>query len=169
MKLEDHLKIVIKAHRDHSIEPSRSVRRWDKKTPYWTHPIWCAMTLLSETSLPEDLRKEGYLTLLYHDFLEETTVDLPAELPERAKYLIREMTFENESMQEMQEIWNKSSEVKLFKLYDKVSNLMDGAWMNSEKKQKYNEYTRKLTDEVEKIYGNLNIIKIARAITKQIL
>jgi len=166
VELENHLRIIIKAHRNHSIKLSRSVRKWDKKTPYWIHPIWCATTLLSETSLPENLRKDGYLALLYHDILEETTVHLPVELPERVKYFIKEMSFVNGSAQEMIEIWNKPSEIKLLKLYDKVSNLMDGIWMDSEKKQEYNEYVKKLTDEVEVLYGNLNIIRIAKAIIK---
>lgn len=166
MKLEDHLKIVIEAHRDYSVERSRSVRKWDKKTPYWIHPVWCATTILFETLLPENLREDGYLALLYHDILEETTIKLPNDLPERVKHFVQQMSFENGSMQEMQEIWSKRPEIKLFKLYDKVSNLMDGMWMDSERKQRHCEYVKRLTDEVESVYGGLNIVKIARAVTK---
>jgi len=46
------------------------------------------------------------------------------------------MTFEGGSEQEIVEIWDKPTEIRLYKLYDKVSNLLDGAWMKDEKRKK---------------------------------
>jgi len=162
MKLKD-LQNVVMAHTDMPTKPSKAVRKWDGRTPYYIHPIWCAATLATETTLDEITREEGVQALLYHDILEDTTT-LPEELSERVKYLVREMTFEGGSEQEMEGIWEKPTEIKLLKLYDKVSNLLDGIWMDTEKRKTYMEYTKRLCKEVEQNYGELNITRIARAI-----
>jgi len=154
------LDYVIEAHRDFSKSNSKAYRKWDAKTPYYTHPIWCASMIASETSLSETVRNEGIQALLYHDVLEDTNLPLPDWLSKRVVDLVAEMTFYNGSSQEMQEIWDKSKEVRLYKLYDKVSNLLDGCWMSEEKRRKYEEYTKRLCEDVEENYGQLNIIKI---------
>jgi hypothetical protein len=144
-------------------------RSWDNATPYAIHPIWCAMTFLSETTLPADLREIGYQVLLWHDLLEDTKLkSLPPNTPSEVKELVDEMTFKNFA-EEMQKVWERSETTRLLKLYDKVSNLLDGAWMNDKKWNEYVSYTLKLTEQVEAIssnqkYGELNIMKIARAI-----
>ena len=56
---------------------------------------------------------------------------------------------------------------KLLKLYDKVSNLLDGNWMKTEKWNIYVEHTLRLAGDVEHVYGTLNIVKIARAIAER--
>ena len=66
----------------------------------------------------------------------------------------------------MQKIWTKPKEVKLYKLYDKVSNLMDGTWMSPEKMAQYKDYTSRLCSEAEMNYGDLNITRIARGILR---
>jgi (p)ppGpp synthase/HD superfamily hydrolase len=150
-------------HRDYAKKSSNRTRKWDKKTPYSIHPLWCATTILTETSLPEDMRENGYLALLYHDVLEDTTANLSG-LPEKVNYLIKQMTFKDFSA-EMRAIWTKEPDVKLLKLYDKVSNLLDGSWMNNLKRRIYIDYTRKLAKEVEEIYGNLNIVRIFKSLS----
>lgn len=162
-ELEKCIAYAISAHRDYAKSMSKTTRKWDIRTPYSIHPIWCAMTLLQETSLPSHIRENGYKALLYHDILEDTNAPLPSDTPKEVVQLVKDMTFESFES-EMQEIWNKSDEVKLLKLYDKVSNLLDGTWMSPEKKKLYIEYTRRLTEEVEKIFGDLNIVRIARTI-----
>src|SRR3989344_3869144 len=103
MELRD-LAYVIEAHSQHSREPSNAFRKWDGRTPYYVHPIWCAAMILHETSLSEQLRQEGSLALLYHDVLEDTTAKLPLWLPERAAWLVSQMTF-NSSEHEWAELW----------------------------------------------------------------
>lgn len=158
------LTFTINAHRNNPKKPSKAFRKWDGKTPYAIHPIWSAMTIMTETTLDEKTRQEGYLTLLYHDILEDTNVKLPIDTPKRIEHLVKEMTFEGGSEEEMRLIWDKSQEVRLYKLYDKVSNLLDGTWMTREKREKYEGYLERLTQDVERNYGTLNITKIARAI-----
>jgi len=151
------------AHQEHPKKLSKSFRKWDGKTPYSMHPLWCATTILSETTLDEQTREEGALALLYHDILEDTFEQLPPLLPERVKEIIKQMTFQG-SEQEMKEIWNKPKEIKLYKLYDKVSNLLDASWMDAEKLKKYRDYTYGLAHDVEAQYGNLNIHKLANGL-----
>ena len=105
-----------------------SGEKWDGLTPYSVHPIWCATMILHETALAEDIRVDGSQALLFHDVLEDTLAELPNYLSERVKNLVQDMTFESSDV-EMLKVWDKPIEVKLFKLYDKVSNLMDARWM----------------------------------------
>ena len=77
--------------------------------------------------------------------------------------LVASMTF-NSSEEEFEKLWERSDECKLLKLYDKVSNLMDGSWMSDEKWNKYCDLVSRLVKFVEERYGDLNIVKIARAI-----
>ena len=162
-KLLDLIGFVFRAHSEGATKPSKAVRKWDGRTPYATHPVWCAMTLLTETTLPESLRQRGAAALLLHDVLEDTTFGLPEGTPEDVRALVDEMTFES-SDEEMKQIWSKSNEVKLLKLYDKTSNLLDGVWMSPEKRGRYMVYLLQLCESVQPIYGELNIIRIARAV-----
>ena len=159
---EKDLIYIIDSHRNTS-DSKKITRYWDGRTPYSIHPIWCAMTLLHETSISEELRRDGSQALLYHDILEDTQFQLPKWLTERVKNLIKDMTFKS-SNHEMIEIWNKSQEVRLLKLYDKVSNLLDGIWMDKEKRRGYTEYASRLCKDVEQNYGELNITKIEKII-----
>ena len=167
--LSNLISYCIKAHAEHPTKPSKAFRKWDEKTPYATHPIWCAMTLLSETSLDETFRMCGAQVLLLHDLIEDTTAPLPKLFghwvyQDSIKVMVKEMTFDS-SEQEMREIWSKGPAVKLLKLYDKVSNLMDGVWMSPEKRATYKKYVKKLAKEVQKTYGDLNIVRIAKVFT----
>ena len=79
-EMKETIRFAIDAHADHARTDDDRVRFWDMKTPYAVHPVWCAMTLLTETSLPELVRRTGYKALLLHDVLEDTTSGLPDDL-----------------------------------------------------------------------------------------
>jgi hypothetical protein len=160
--LENVVSYVIRAHRDFPKQPEKSTRKWDKETPYSMHPIWCAMTILTETSLQKDLRYNGALALALHDIKEDTKLGLPEGLPEVVYSYVDGMTFPGSMEQEMKEIWDKPQEIRLFKLYDKTSNLLDDTWMSEDKARVYKKYTSNLVKDVERLYGELNIIKFAR-------
>lgn len=154
---------AIAAHGDHWKTEKDAVRFHDKKTPYAVHPIWCATTILAEPDLTDEIRRIGYRVLLWHDTLEDTELALPRSTDPEIAGLVREMTFSSFD-EETRELWTRSERVKLFKLYDKVSNLLDGGWMTNEKWNRYVEHTRKLASDVEESrWGDLNILKIARA------
>lgn len=165
------IELCIEAHQKYSSEPKKSVRLWDEKTPYAIHPIWCALTFLAEANLPDYLlgeRKNCTLALLFHDVKEDSTMDLPVWLPSCVIEMVESMTFsgkEGATAIEIREIWSHPAIVRLLKLYDKVSNLLDGSWMTDEKwNNQYVPYVQKLADDVELNFGSLNIVRIARSI-----
>jgi len=154
---------IIDAHTNKVKTTASEFRKWDLKTPYYIHPIWCASMILHETSLLEVIRTYGSQTLLYHDVVEDTTAELPPWLTPRVKAGVGGMTFES-SEDEWKNLWGREKEVRLFKLYDKTSNLMDGAWMQPERRSKHVSHIRRIIEDVEKNYENLNILKLARAV-----
>jgi len=156
----------------HSMDSTKEqVRRWDGKTPYSIHPIWCVMAILHETQLSEEIRSEGAEALALHDVEEDTEIGLPSWIREKPRQYVKEMTFTSEvgsTEIERKEIWNRPPVIRLLKLYDKTSNLLDGSWMPDEKwNNQYVPYVLELADDVEKHFGNLDIVKIARAIAKR--
>lgn len=162
--LADLILLAMVAHEKAPKKASGAYRKWDGQTPYGVHPVVCALLLLQETEVPEKLRVSGARALLFHDVPEDTTASIPGSFTSFEKELVADMTF-GSSDEEMEKIWLKPVHILLLKLYDKCSNLLDGVWMNSEKRVRYNAYVRRLADAVERNYGKLNIVKIARAIT----
>lgn len=161
----DLIKVATYSHSQHPIRPSKAFRKWDKKTPFAIHPIWCSMTILTETKLSEQIRELGWQVLLLHDVLEDTKENLSDIYDPEVIRLVKEMSFEGGSTQEMEEIWDKEDIVILFKLYDKVSNILDPFWdANPDYFEKYKLYTLKLAQYVKEEYGLLNIVKMAYAI-----
>jgi hypothetical protein len=77
---------------------------------------------------------------------------------------VAELTF-GSFQEEMEHLWGRSEEARLLKLYDKVSNLLDGSWMSTQKWNAYVEHTLKLAGQVQTRWGGaLNIIRIAHAL-----
>lgn len=171
MKLfEKVISLVIEAHRDYPRKPEYAFRKWDKQTPYSVHPLWCMMTFLQETKLPKSIDREiCAFALGFHDVEEDTIMGLPAWLVREVVELVDMMTFEEKEGKsstevEIAEIWERPKIARLLKSYDKTSNLLDGSWMTGEKwNEQYVPYVLKLIDDVEKNYGKLNIVYIARA------
>lgn len=158
------IEFATNAHIQNPKTADDAVRFWDRETPYIVHPTWCAMMILTETSLDEDIRLNGFKALLWHDVLEDTNISiLPEDTPETVIHYVNEMTFNNFS-EEKELIWFRDKVVRLFKLYDKTSNLLDGTWMNDKKWNDYSDFTLSLADDVSTNYGLLNIVKIANAI-----
>ena len=154
---------VIDAHTNRAVRPDKSTRMWDGKTPYHMHPIWCATTILHDTSLSEEIRRYGSQALLYHDILEDTTAGLPEWLSPEVRELVRGMTFKS-SEDEWENLWERSQEVRLLKAYDKTSNLLDSVWMKPERKIQHQNHLRKLVEDVQRNYGDLNILRIAKTL-----
>ncbi|HEY4515140.1 MAG TPA: hypothetical protein VJJ22_03215 [Candidatus Paceibacterota bacterium] len=157
---------VIDAHTNHAKEPRNVVRKWDSKTPYHIHPIWCATTILTETQLSEEDRVTGAMALLYHDVLEDTTAELPEWLSRGIRNFIGFMTFAD-STEEMELVWTMEPYVRLLKLYDKVSNLLDGAWMSTGQRAVYENYTAHLCLDAVENFGPLNITRMAKVFVSE--
>ncbi len=161
--LIEHIRFIADAHQNHALSEKKAVRLWDGESPYFMHPVWCAATLATETTLPKEIREKGMIALLYHDVPEDTTVVLPDTVPLEIMQLIDGLTFDG-FYQEVEEIWKRPPEVRLLKLYDKVSNLLDGSWMPEEILSLYLSFTQQLVDDVRNHFGELNIILMASAI-----
>lgn len=161
--LDQVLQYAIEAHAAHSKAPYKSVRKWDQQTPYWMHPTWCAMTILTESTLSYETRQQGALALLLHDVLEDTTQPVPTHLvgPD-VEALVNDLTSFVEFAEKKRNLWTKTPLVRLLKLYDQTSNLLDGAWMPVEKRRAIAEFVAQLADDAEQNFGPLNIIRIAR-------
>lgn len=163
---EEFLKILhhaVIAHQEQPNQPGNALRYWDGKTPYVIHPIWCAVTLLHETKLPDTIRLPGYQVLLLHDVLEDTRMPLPGGLDPLVVSWVDKMTYES-LQQEMELIWDQPDVIKLLKLYDKTSILLDAVWMSPEKWNLIVKYTLELADFVERTYGDLTILRFARVL-----
>ena len=157
---------VILTHANEPIKPEKAFRKCDGKTPASIHPILCAMLLLHETSLSEEIREKGWETLASHDIFEDTGGALTQEATEEIIRLVTGMTFKN-NVEEMERVWERGSEIILYKLYDKFSNLLQDSVLAEEKRPRYYEYILKLCEEVEKTYGELDIVTVARAIVRK--
>ena len=167
-QIERSLRFATEAHTEHPLRDKNAVRLWDGSTPYIVHPAWCAMTILCEPTLDETIRLNGFMALMWHDVLEDTCItSLPKDTsPDIVEYIVEyveQMTFKNFD-EELSSVWTRPADIRLLKLYDKTSNLLDGTWMNDEKWNQYTEFTRTLAADVEQNFGLLNIVKIARSI-----
>jgi hypothetical protein len=157
------IELTLLAHSAYANTPRDAIRWWDSTTPYAIHPIWCATTLLAETALSAEIRFTGYQVLLWHDMLEDTSLPLPPTCRPDVRRFVEEMTFASFA-DELANLWSRSEMTKLLKLYDKTSQLLDAAWMDAAKWNRLVEHTQKLIAFVEQRYGELNIVRIARAL-----
>ena len=157
----DSVSFAKRAHIDLPTSPNDAVRFHDRSTPYIVHPIWCAMTIMTETILDEALRLRGYEALMWHDVLEDTHAELPTDTSDEVRQLIHDMCFASFAI-EKDLVWQKSKEIRLLKLYDKTSNLLNASHFSKDKWNNYVEFTQLLINDVEDNFGQLNIIKIAR-------
>ena len=162
-----HVRRVFISHDRSAKKPGKRFRGWkdvkEPRTPYGIHPVWAAMTILHERALPPEIRWNGAQAILYHDILEDTTASLPQNLPGHVQELIRGMTFEDFQREELL-VWDRSPEVRLLSLYEKTSNWLDGDWLYLERRIVHRKHLTELADDVEKHWGTLNIVIIARAL-----
>ena len=47
----NHIKFIAQAHSLKPKEPHKAHRKVEKRLPYYTHPLWCALTILYEEKL----------------------------------------------------------------------------------------------------------------------
>ncbi|MBD3281573.1 hypothetical protein GF391_02395 [Candidatus Uhrbacteria bacterium] len=135
-------------------------RNWDQKTPFVSHPIWCACTIITEQKLSEERRHNGALVLLYHDIIEDTMGNLPPNLPEEVMLDIKRMTHHQGSSQ-WEDIKHKPKRVRLYKLYDKTHNFLDPLHLTENTRQCRVNTLQYLLEDVRSNFGELNITRIA--------
>lgn len=158
---------VLQAHSLFPRRPEMAFRKIDGKTPYGVHPIWCAMSILAEPLLPEDVRIHGASILLFHDVLEDTFASLPDDLSAEEVQGVVHMTFENVE-QELEYVWSRGPFILLLKCYDKTHSLLDASRFTPEKRRRNAAYALRLAERVEAVYGTLAITVMCRALCEHL-
>ncbi len=167
-KFIEYIGFSARAHQEKVLPTAKALRTFPsrEKNPYFTHSLWCAIMVLLDTQLPEKIRVPGAEALLLHDVLEDTSSSFPSNVSDEVKHLVEEMTYKGGFDEEKTAILKKQPMVQLLKLYDKTATLYDGDL----KKTMYGEWTdfmQKLIETVEREYGTLNIVLLARELIKK--
>ncbi|MDO8523576.1 MAG: hypothetical protein Q7S12_04865 [bacterium] len=159
---------VAKAHQEKVLPKAKAFRTFPsgEQNPYFTHSLWCATMILLDTKLPERVRVPGAKALLLHDVIEDTSASLPKNISNEVECLVKEMSYAGGFNEEKTAVLTKSPIVQLLKLYDKTATLYDG----DIKKIRYKEWTefmQKLINTVEREYGTLHIVLLAKELIKK--
>lgn len=156
------------AHQEKVLPAAKAFRAFPsgEKTPYFVHSLWCAIMLWLDSDLPENIRYPGTQALLFHDILEDTSASLPDNVSDEVKHLVQEMTYKGGFNEEKTAVLTKPPLIQLLKLYDKTATLYDGD-MKPGRVYEWTEFMLKLINTVEREYGTLNIVLLARELIKK--
>ena len=156
------------AHQEKVLPRAKALRTFPsgEKSPYFTHSLWCAMMIWLDSELPESIRAPGARALLFHDVLEDTSSALPDNTPDEVKHLVQEMTYAGGFDEEKFAVLNKPPLIQLLKLYDKTATLYDGD-LKPRRYKEWTEFMEKLIVTVEKEYGELNIVLLAKTLIEK--
>lgn len=156
------------AHQEQVRPSARAFRTFPsgERNPYFTHSLWCAMMILLDTQLPERIRLPGAEALLLHDVLEDTNAPLPAGTSDEVRQFVEAMTYPGGFDEEKTAVLGKPPVVQLMKLYDKVATLYDGD-IEPQRIRDWTAFTEQLIQTVERTYGELNIVQLARTLVKK--
>lgn len=120
--------------------------------------------LLNDTRIPFKQREVGFEALLLHDVLEDTNLGIPEWIESKVRKLVEEMTFKSFE-QEVRELKNKSTFIKLLKLVDKLGTMYEeGIGGSSKRRAGWKELTAKLLKDVEKEYGDIRVVQVGKSI-----
>lgn len=160
-------KLLDFAYEAYQINNSKSDEYRQKgKVPFITHPLWCAMMMISDTEIPWEERELGFQALVLHDVLEDSSLELPKWVEPKVKKLVEEMTFNGEDFSEKAEwVLTKPINVKLLILYDGLSSMYE-LHVRENKRHEWKKLAEKVLEEVEEHYGNIRIIQVGKAIIK---
>lgn len=164
LRLQRAIAYAAEAHSYHARKESKAFIRRDGATPYWIHTAECATRLAQDFDLPEEMRNDCAEAMVYHDMLEDTSMDLPPDVSPKVRELVEKMTFKD-GEEEFNEVWFRGPEILVMKLYDKVSGLKNGPWDwegNPARREYYANYTSLLADAVSQQYGNIRIVREAQ-------
>ena len=137
--------------------------------PFVVHPLWCALTVLNDTTIDQDLRELGFRVLLLHDVLEDTRFKLPPDLNEKTISLINDMTYDNFD-EEKKHVPSKPVFLQFLKLIDKVSTIYDNhgpiSCLKPERQRDWRQYTELLLKNTETEFGHTQSYKTAKTIVE---
>ncbi len=160
-----HAAFAARAHTEHAKPGAKPYRLFKsgEKVPYYGHTLWCAMMLLMEAQLPAAIREPGATALVLHDIIEDTELPLPEDVTAEERALVEGMTYHGGFDEEKTAVLQKPPLIKLLKLYDKTASMYDGC-LSPRRYAEWTAFTERLADDVEKEYGALNVLPLARAL-----
>lgn len=136
--------------------------RQEGQVPYFVHPLWCAMMMVTDTRIPAEERRVGVQALFLHDILEDTNAALPEWVEPRVKRLVEQLTFESWE-QALKEVPKKPIEVKLLILFDSLSSMYE-EHVSLSKRPQWKQKVLDLLRDVDAHYGDLRIVQVGKAI-----
>jgi len=166
-EFKKYLDFAYQAYQENNI--AGQAYRQNGKIPYMTHPLGSAMLLIADTKIPYKERELGFKILILHDVLEDTSLKLPAWIEGEVKKGVLEMTYleKGNLKNKINWVWKKNSFYKMLILYDVFWTLyekhVDGPL---ERQKMWQKSILILAKEVERDYGETQIIKIAKSIAK---
>lgn len=162
---EELKRLLDYAYIAHQEKSTRDPFRQEGKLPFVIHPVWCALTLLNDNRVPFADRQMGYQALLLHDVLEDTSAGLPDFISPEVAVLVKEMTYQTWE-EEQAAVLKKSPLLKLMKLLDKTATMYDEGMKKGgdKKKREWKVLTAQLVQHVEKEYGNIRAVTLAKAL-----
>lgn len=138
--------------------------RQEGKVPFIIHPIWCASVLLTDTRIPFEEREKGFKALILHDVLEDTGMKLPKWVEPEVRQIVKELSFKS-SDHALKASKSKPIYIKLLLLIDKLSSMYEEQ-VSPQRRKKWKASSKALMKEVEKHYGNVRVVQIAKVIIK---
>lgn len=146
------------AHHRAAKTPENRFRRFDGRTPFAVHPLWCATMIMQEPLLPAPIRSRGWKALLLHDVQEDTDAVFPRLVTDEVRADIADMLFASREA-EMREIWARSRLTRLLKVYDKTCNYLA---LLGGRNREYDAYVLRLLGQVVAEWGDqLNVVRMA--------
>lgn len=163
-----YIDLAYEAYQGHNVTDQEY--RQEGNIPYITHPLGAALLHLADTSLPLKERELGFKILLLHDVQEDTSFPLPDWVEPGVKEGVKEMTYTGPNQLEEKIKWIKTKDifVRLLILYDAFWSLYErhvGGPLN--RKEMWRKNVLSLADDIEKNYGSIRIVQIARAAAKE--
>lgn len=164
----EYINFTALAHQEKTLPTAKAFRTFPsgEKTPYFAHSLWCSIMLWLDSDLPESIRYPGALALLFHDVLEDTSMQLLGDVSDEVRHLVIEMTYKGGFNEEKTAVLTKPPLIQLLKLYDKTATLYDGD-MKPGRVDEWTGFMEKLIETVEREYGTLNIVLLARELIKK--
>jgi (p)ppGpp synthase/HD superfamily hydrolase len=160
---EDIQELINYTYRAHQENSTKKDFRQDGKVPFFTHPVWCAITLLMDQRVPWTDRSFGYQALMLHDVIEDTSLGLPTGVTRDVADLVIAMT--HETWEEEIDIAQKPPIVRLLKLIDKVSSMYDETVRKEpERRKQWKQLVDRLVQSVERDYPDARILALARTL-----
>lgn len=144
--------------------------RQDGKVPYLTHPFGSALLLVADTEVPYEERERGFKILVLHDVLEKTSLSLPEWIEDGVKEGVEEVTYRGKNVLEEKLKWARSKKdpfLRLLILYDAFWSLYERHIGGSNERRKlWKNGVVELADDIEKHYGNVRIVQLARTVAE---